>query len=425
MSYDLEDKSRLWRIFGGLIVILFYLTSGTVGIFLPIAMHTLVCIGLVCLLGIGLLVGYITITLRDIAICLCLLAPFMCIGIIQFFVIHEAAGLKSLFKVVLNLGSALALAKFFSWNLYTKALRWSIPINIVLITIVILLGTISFDFTIRTAYDSGLFMDWKNFHFPIMWSSLMDEKVRIGGIFGHANTFGVVATMGMLGLYMNKDKASGVSQIIWWLIFIISFIFTESRASLLSLLVFIVANNMLQSWSSIKRVVKNIAIMASVTVTIVIVAFMRVNENTGDITSGRAGIMDMVSDAIMNGLPITQALGVGLGQGALYLEQQYSFMIPVDNSYFKLLLELGIIGTVMVVLTIVFLFWRYRNTTIFSKHTYWAFVLSILAHSFFEADFMMNILSIGWILFLMYASQDTMEGKNYSKHEPSRALHHI
>ncbi len=256
MSYDLEDKSRLWQIFGGLIVILLYIVPTAVGIQLPIATHTLVCVGLVCMLGIGVLVGRLTITLRDIAICLCLISPFICIGLIQFFIIHETAGLKSLFKIALELGAALAVAKCFSWNLYTKALRWAIPINIALIIVVILLGTISFDFTIRTAYDSGLFMDWKNFHFPIMWSSLMDEKVRIGGVFGHANTFGVVATMGMLGLYMNKDKASGVSQIIWWLIFIISFILTESRASLLSLLGFIVANNMLQPWSNIKRVVK-------------------------------------------------------------------------------------------------------------------------------------------------------------------------
>ncbi len=110
--------------------------------------------------------------------------------------------------------------------------------------------------------------------------------------------------------------------------------------------------------------------MAGVAVTIVGVAFMRFNENTGDITSGRSGIMDMVSDVIMNGLPITQLIGVGLGQGSLYLSQQYGFMIPIDNSYFKLLLELGGVGTIMVVGTIGFLFLRYRNTTIFSKHTY-------------------------------------------------------
>lgn len=422
MSYDLEDKSRLWQIFGGLIVILFYLTSTTVGVVFPIAMHTLVCAGLVCMLGIGILLGRITITLRDIDICLCLLSPFVCIGLIQFFVIHELAGLKSLLIVVLNLGAALAVSKCFSWSLYTKALRWSILINIVLIAIVISLGTISFDSTIRTAYDSGLFMDWKNFHFPIMWGSLMDEKVRIGGVFGHANTFGVVATMGMLGLYMNKEKAGGVSQIFWWLIFIISFILTESRASLLSLLGFIVANNMLQPWSNIKRVVKNIVIMAGVAVTIIGVAFMRFNENTGDITSGRSGIMDMVSDVIMNGLPITQLIGVGLGQGSLYLSQQYGFMIPIDNSYFKLLLELGGVGTIMVVGTIGFLFWRYRNTTIFSKHTYWAFVLAIVAHSFFEADFMINTLSFGWILFMMYASQETTEDSYYENRETSRTL---
>lgn len=422
MSYDLEDKSRLWRIFGGLLVILLYLSPTAVGISLPITTHTLVCVGLVCILGIGVLVRRITITLRDIAMCLCLISPFICIGLIQFFVIHEPAGLKSLFKIALELGAALAVAKCFSWNLYTKALRWAIPINIALITVVILLGTISFDSTIRTDYDTGLFMAWKNFYFPVGWGSLMDEKVRIGGVFGHANIFGVVSTMGMLGLYMNKEKASAVSQPIWWLLFIISFIFTESRASLLNLLVFVVVNNVLQSWNSIKRVVKNIVIMAGVAGSLIAVAFMRVNENTGDITSGRAGIMDMVSDAIMNGLPTTQALGVGLEQGAIYLGQQYGFMIPVDNSYFKLLLELGIIGTILVLLVIVFLFWRYRNTTIFPKHTYWAFALGLLAHSFFEADFMMNWLSFGWILFLMYASQETTEDRYYENRETSRTL---
>lgn len=425
MSYDLEDKSRLWRIFGGLIVILLYISPTAVGIQLPIATHTLVCVGLVCLLGIGLLAEYITITLRDIAICLCLIAPFACIGIVQFFAIHETAGIKSLVKIALELGAALAVAKCFSWRLYTKALRWAIPINIALITVVILLGTISFDSTIRTAYDSGLFMDWKNFHFPIMWGSLMEEKVRIGGIFGHANSFGVVSAMGMLGLYMSKKKTSGVSQVVWWILFLISFFLTESRASLLNLLVFVVANNVLQSWNSIKRVVKNIAIMAGVAGSLIGVAFMRFNENTGDITSGRAGIMDMVSHVITNGLPITQALGVGLGQGAIYLEQQYGFMIPVDNSYFSLWLELGIIGAIIVVLTIGFLFGRYRTTTIFPKHTYWAFFLGLLAHSFFEADFMMNRISFGWILFLIYVAQETMADRYYRNRESSKSLQHI
>lgn len=425
MSYTLEDKSRIWRILGGLLVTLLYLSPTAVGISLPITTHTLVCVGLVCILGIGVLVGRITITLRDIAICLCLISPFICIGLIQFFVIHEPAGLKNLLKIMLNLGAALAVTKCFSWSLYTKSLRWSIPINIVLITIVILLGTISFDFTIRTAYDSGLFMDWKNFHFPIMWGSLMEEKVRIGGIFGHANAFGVVSTMGMLGLYVSKKKATGVSQFAWWLLFLISFFLTESRAALLNLLVFVVANNVLQSWNSIKRVVKNIVLMGGVAVTIIGVAFMRGDGNTDDITSGRSGIMDMVSDAIMNGLPITQLIGVGLGQGSLYLNQQYGFMIPVDNSYFKLLLELGGVGAIMVVGTIGFLFWRYRNTTIFPKHTYWAFVLGIVAHSLFEADFMIDFKSFIWLPFLLYATQDSVDDKYYNDHESSRDLHHI
>ena len=425
MSYTLEDKSRMWRIFGGLLVVLLFLSPKAVGIPLPIGMHTIICVGLVCMLGIGILLGCLTITLRDIAICLCLLIPFICIGIIQFFVIHEPAGLKSLLNVILNLGAALALTKCFSWNLYTKSLRWSIPINLALVMVVILLGTISFDSTIRTAYNSGLFMDWKNFHFPIMWGSLMEEKVRIGGIFGHANAFGVVTTMGMLGLYVNKEKASSVSQIIWWFLFLVSFFLTESRAALLNLLVFIVANNVLQSWASIKRVIKNIAIMAGVAVTVVAVAFMRSDGNTDDITSGRAGIMDMVSDAITNGLPVTQFIGVGLGQGSLYLSQQYGFMMPVDNSYFKLLLELGGVGSIMVVGTIGFLFWRYRNTTIFPKHTYWAFVLGIVAHSLFEADFMIDYLSFIWLPFLLYATQDSVDDKNYNNHESSRDLHHI
>lgn len=428
MSYDLEDKSRLWRIFGGVLLILLYISPTAVGIHLPIATYMLVCIGLVCLLGIGLLVGYITITLRDIAICLCLIAPFACIGIVQFFAIHETAGIKSLVKIALNLGAALAITKYFSWHFYTKILRCSMPLNIGVIILVLLLGTLTFDPMIRTDYDPGLAMEWKNFHLTILPGSelLVENKVRVGGIFGHANFFGIVSTMGLLGLYMGKERVGLASQFAWWFIFIISFLITESRAALLMALVFVVAYNMLQSWNSIQKVIKKIVIIGGIVGVSIAVTLMRFNENTGDITSGRAGIIDMVLNEVTNGLPLTQLLGVGLGNSILYLEQQYGFAIPVDNSYFKLLLEVGIIGTIMVLLSIGFLFWHYRHTTFVPKYVYWAFVLGLLAHSFFEADFMLvDIKSFGWILFLMYASQETMDDRYYRNCESSKSLQHI
>lgn len=425
MSYDLEDKSRLWRIFGGLIIILLYISPTAVGIHLPIATHTLICIGLVCLLGIGLLMGYITITLRDIAICLYLIAPFACIGIVQFFIIHETEGIKSLVKIAFNLGAALAITKYFSWDFYTKILRFSMPFNIGIIILVLLLGTLTFDPMIRTAYDPGLAMVWKNFHLTILPGSelLMENKVRVGGIFGHANFFGIVSTMGLLGLYMSKERVGVVSQFAWWVIFIISFLITESRAALLMALVFVVVYNMLQSWNSIQKIIKKISIVGGIVGIAIAVTLMRFNENTGDITSGRSGIIDMVLNEVTNGLPLTQLLGVGLGNSILYLEQQYGFVIPVDNSYFKLLLEVGLIGTGMVLLSIGFLFWRYRRTTFVPKYIYWAFALGLLAHSVFEADFMLvDSKSFGWILFLMYASQETTEDRYYENRETSRTL---
>lgn len=425
MSYTLEDKSRMWRILGGLLAILLYLSPKAVGISFPLATHTLACVGLVCMLGIGWFGGLITITLRDIIICLCLLSPFVCVGIIQFLVIHEIAGLKYIALVALNLVAALTLTKYFSWELYSKAFRWSIPFNIILISAVLLLGSISFDPTIHTIYDPGLFMDWKNFHFTLAPSSLALEKVRTGGIFGHANIFGMVATIGMLGLYIGKERTSLMVRISWWVLFIFSFVITESRSSLLMLLVFMVANNILQSWNSIKKVVKNIVVVGGVFCILLTVAFMRFDEQTGDITSGRAGIMDIVSAEVLDGLPTTQAFGVGLGLGISYLEQQYGFMIPVDNSYFRLLIDAGLLGTLMFLFVVAFWFWRARKNILTPQYTYGAFVLGMVAHSLFESDFMIDFKSFIWLPFLLYATQDTVDDKNYNNHESSRDLHHI
>jgi hypothetical protein len=162
--------------------------------------------------------------------------------------------------------------------------------------------------------------------------------VRLGGLFGHPNLYGMLAAIAMIAMAYEKGMTRR-RKAFWWLIFALSFFFSASRACVLFVLVFYLVRRFLQPQRTARARAENLALLLGA---LLLGASLLVMRNAADVTSGRLELWGIALSEFLQQVQAGQYFGTGMGMAADYLYGLYGMPIAVDNSYLLPLLEIGL-----------------------------------------------------------------------------------
>lgn len=340
-------------------------------------------------------------SIQENRIILLFLVPFTALVMIQFFLFHQVSLLKSLLVVYTNIFLAFFINRYLGFLLYAKILRCLVFFNIIFIIIVGMLGNVMIDYTVTEEYVSNLYMTWNGFSMVISPGAWGENTVRAGGLFGHPNRYGLMAAIGVIGLYYQKTLVK--TKLFWWLIFFVSFIPSESRAAFLFLVVFYLTWRIF-SQRRILDVCINIFFVVSMCFAGVFLTNLRNDSVGADITSGRVDIIDSVLRSFTTSLDDVRFWGMGLGNVKQYLYQDIGLLLPIDNGYISLLIEFGFIGCLILATVFIYIWYYAQSNSMLEVKSWLPFLFAIIVYSFFESDFSLTVISVSvhWIIFLFF-----------------------
>lgn len=341
------------------------------------------------------------ISIKETRLILLFLLPITSLTLIQFFLFHQLDLLKSLLSVFTNIFLAFLINRYLGFLTYTKILRWLVFLNIFFILAVGLLGNIMIDDTVTEEYVSNLYMTWNNFSMVISPGAWGEDTVRAGGLFGHPNRYGLMAAVGVIGLYYQKSTVK--TRLFWWIVFFISFIPSESRAAFLFLVTFYMTWRFF-SQRRLFDICINLFLLVSMFLVGVFLTTLRNDSVDADITSGRVDIMDSVLRSFTTSLDSVRLWGMGLGNVQQYLYHDIGLRLPIDNGYISLFVEFGIIGCLIFSSVLIYI-WYYAQKNSFYKVREWLpFLCAVVIYSLFESDLSLTVISVSihWIIFLFY-----------------------
>ena len=402
MNIFVNKKDRLIGGFFLFVVIYEYLSFLYKGV--DVGNHRLIINMFIIFIGIVYMIfstRILRISIKESRLILLFLIPITSLTLIQFFLFHQLDLLKSLLSVFTNIFLAFLINRYLGFLTYTKILRWLVFLNIFFILAVGLLGNIMIDDTVTEEYVSNLYMTWNDFSMVISPGAWGEDTVRAGGLFGHPNTYGLMAAVGVIGLYYQKSTVK--TRLFWWIVFFISFIPSESRASFL----FLVTFYMIWRFFSQRRlfdVCINLFLLVSIFLVGVFLTTLRDDSVDADITSGRADIMDSVLRSFTTSLDTVRLWGMGLGNVQQYLYHDIGLLLPIDNGYISLFIEFGIIGCFIFSSVLIYI-WYYAQKNSFYKVREWLpFLCAVVIYSLFESDLSLTGISISiyWIIFLFH-----------------------
>ena len=405
MNIFINKKDRLNRLIGGFflfVVIYEYLSFQYKGV--NVGNYRLTINMFIIFIGIVYMIFSThipRISIKESRLILLFLIPITSLTLIQFFLFHQLDLLKSLLSVFTNIFLAFLINRYLGFLTYTKILRWLVFLNIFFILAVGLLGNIMIDDTVTEEYVSNLYMTWNDFSMVISPGAWGEDTVRAGGLFGHPNRYGLMAAVGVIGLYYQKSTVK--TRLFWWIVFFISFIPSESRAAFL----FLVTFYMIWRFFSQRRlfdVCINLFLLVSIFLVGVFLMTLRNDSVDADITSGRTDIMDSVLRSFITSLDTVRLWGMGLGNVQQYLYHDIGLLLPIDNGYISLFVEFGIIGCFIFSSVLIYI-WYYAQKNSFYKVREWLpFLCAVLMYSLFESDLSLTVISISihWIIFLFY-----------------------
>ncbi len=343
----------------------------------------------------------IIIKKREIQLFLLLWLPTSCLLFVQFMYLHSLALIKTDILIVMNVSLAFIVNKVIGFPMYARLLRWMMLLNILFILFAVFAGNIMIDPTLAVPYGTSLFLSIFGIEMGISPGSWGYDTVRIGGLFGHPNFYGVISMIGMIGL--NFSNASVKVKALWWVVYFASFLASESRASILFLFSFFILSRII-SKRTFKDILINFILLILSLIGALALANLRDDSANADITSGRTGLMEIVWNSIMTNPDIFQLFGVGIGQGKNFILRDVGLLLPIDNAYFLTALECGLIGGFFFFLIWLFTWYHVGNHTELPCSIWIPFLLGVLLYGLFEATLSMDIYarSFHWIVFLFF-----------------------
>lgn len=345
--------------------------------------------------------GKLSITRREIHLFLLLWLPISCLILIQFLYLHDVTLIKTDIIIFMNVLIAFTVNKVIGFLTYARLLRWMMLFNLLFIIFAVFAGKIMLDPALTNPYGTNLFLSVFGIEMEISPGSWGYETVRVGGLFGHPNFYGVISMIAMIGL--SFSSATLKTKVLWWIVYCGTFIVSESRSSILFLFVFYILSRIL-SKRTLKGVLLNAAILILFSMISFFLAGLRDNSVDADITSGRADLMEIVWSSIMTNPDIFQLFGVGIGQGKTFLLRDVGLLLPIDNAYFLTAIEYGLLGGILFFLVWI-LTWHYVGKHSNVPYFIWIpFLIGILLYGFFEATLSMDMYSrsIHWVIFLFF-----------------------
>lgn len=343
----------------------------------------------------------IIIKKREIQLFLLLWLPTSCLLFVQFMYLHSLALIKTDILIVMNVSLAFIVNKVIGFPMYARLLRWMMLLNILFILFAVFAGNIMIDPTLANPYGTSLFLSIFGIEMEISPGSWGYDTVRIGGLFGHPNFYGVISMIGMIGL--NFSNASVKVKALWWVVYFASFLASESRASILFLFSFFILSRII-SKRTFKDILINFILLILSLIGALALANLRDDSANADITSGRTGLMEIVWNSIMTNPDIFQLFGVGIGQGKNFILRDVGSLLPIDNAYFLTALECGLIGGFFFFLIWLFTWYHVGNHTKLPCSIWIPFLLGVLLYGLFEATLSMYTYSrsFHWIVFLFF-----------------------
>lgn len=343
----------------------------------------------------------IIIKKREIQLFLLLWLPTSCLLFVQFMYLHSLALIKTDILIVMNVSLAFIVNKVIGFPMYARLLRWMMLLNILFILFAVFAGNIMIDPTLANPYGTSLFLSIFGIEMEISPGSWGYDTVRIGGLFGHPNFYGVISMIGMIGL--NFSNASVKVKALWWVVYFASFLASESRASILFLFSFFILSRII-SKRTFKNILINFILLILSLIGALALANLRDDSANADITSGRTGLMEIVWNSIMTNPDIFQLFGVGIGQGKNFILRDVGLLLPIDNAYFLTALECGLIGGVFFFLIWLFTWYYIGHHTKLPYSIWCPFLVGVLLYGLFEATLSMYTYSrsFHWIVFLFF-----------------------
>lgn len=371
----------------------------------------------ICVLGISMIYIYlekITVTKREIQLFFLLWLPSSFLILLQFLYLHSLTLIKTDILIAMNVLFAFIVNKVIGFPTYARLLRWMMLLNILFILFAVFAGNIMIDPTLANPYGTSLFLSIFGIEMEISPGSWGYDTVRIGGLFGHPNFYGVISMIGMIGL--NFSNASVKVKSLWWVVYFASFLASESRASILFLFVFFVLSRTI-SKRGFKDAFINFILLVLSLVSALFLANLRDDSANADITSGRTGLMEIVWSSIMTNPDAFQLFGVGIGQGKNFILRDVGLLLPIDNAYFLTALECGLIGGVFFFLIWLFIWFYLGHHTKLPCSIWSPFLVGVLLYGLFEATLSMYTYSRSfyWIVFLFFML--TYKKYDYNNHK--------
>ncbi len=309
--------------------------------------------------------------------------PVMLSSFVQIFYIRDVIVVKTLIHRFLFIIASYVIVKMISFERFTLYLRYWGLLNLIVMLIVIAFGTIEIlDANIQSY--GRVAMSYMGVAFPFAIASFEGEMLRCGGLFGHPNGFGLLSAIGFVGIF--NSRVSYKSKLFWLIVFIISFLINESRASVLFVGIYFILYLLFTK----KMTVKNILMIGLITIliSVIFLFLMYLREGTGlDFTSGRTDLLAGMYQKFDDEQELVQLFGVGFGNVANYVISKFAEFVPFDGSYLYTLIELGYIGSVVFFSALITaICYACKKTSI--KHGVWIpFWVAFFIHSILESDF--------------------------------------
>ena len=341
---------------------------------------------------------------------LCIL-PVMIVSFIQIFYVRDFIVVKTLIHRCLFIIAAFVIVKKISFDCFTSYLRYWGGINVIVIAIVFAFGSIEIlDSSIHTYGAVGMSYMGLSFPFQI---SVFDEMIfRCGGLFGHPNNFGLLSAIGFIGVI--NSNYSYKQKLFWLMVFVISFLINESRGSVLIVGLYFLSYQLFKRKLTVKNMLINAGSCMLIASIFFSLAYLRDDTGT-DYATGRAGLLAGISQKFDTESELVQLFGVGFGNVGKYVVSKFAADIPLDDSYLYTLVELGYIGELFFLISlIIVIYYSYKRTSM-EWNVWFSFLVAFGAHSLFESDFVGGKYMY-LITFLFYMIADKSSYKDKTKH---------
>ena len=365
----------------------------------------------------GLMSGAIRLRPAEQKICVVFFCLLFFVSVLQFYVLGSAEVLLNGLKRLLNVGVAFYIAVRAGFRSFGRILRAGMLINTVFILFALLFGTYAYDPQAAGPYYTGVTISWGPFSMVAFGG--MDffgiNTARVPGFFGHPNLYGQLSAFAMIALSFEKGMTRR-RKAFWWLVFALSFVFDESRASVLFVLVFYLVRRFLQPQRTARARAENLALLLGA---LLLGASLLVMRNAADVTSGRLELWGIALSEFLQQVQAGQYFGTGMGMAADYLYGLYGMPIAVDNSYLLSLLEMGLPCFGLWLAAVLACWGMTIRQSGAPLRVCLPMLVGLLCYSVFENVLSLNIQSLPWLvyLFALAAGEPCLTGASASGEE--------